>query len=239
MILQEKYKREIEELVEACHRCANLGYVNSSGGNLSVRVEENVVLITPTKTPKRLMTFNDICILTLDGKVLYSAEGKKPTGETPFHLRIFKNRPDVKGIVHAHPPVITGLSLTDSDILQYPILPEVVLEVGPILDVAYATPLSEELSENFDCVINKSNGFVMKNHGALFCSPVSIFEAVELLEMSESMAKSIVVAKIFGQVNTLKKQDLSNLDDVLKVRSLKIPGGDENLSLVDVYQTEK
>ena len=79
----------------------------------------------------------------------------------------------------------------------------------------------------------------MKNHGALFCSPVSVFEAVELLEMSESMAKSIVVAKIFGQVNTLKKQDLSNLDDVLKVRSLKIPGGDENLSLVDVYQTEK
>ncbi|MBQ4099428.1 MAG: hypothetical protein IJC87_04850 [Clostridia bacterium] len=79
----------------------------------------------------------------------------------------------------------------------------------------------------------------MKNHGALFCSPVSVFEAVELLEMSESMAKSIVVAKIFEQVNTLKKEDLANLDQVLKIRSLKIPGGNKNTSLIDVYQTEK
>ena len=141
--------------------------------------------------------------------------------------------------MHAHPPVITGLSLTNNKILQYPILPEVVLEVGPILDVAYATPLSEELSKNFDGVIHKSNGFVMKNHGALFCSQVSIFEAVELLEMSESMAKSIVVAKIFGEVNTLNRENLTHLDEVLKIRSLKIPGGDKNKSLVDVYQIEK
>ncbi len=102
-----------------------------------------------------LMTFDDICIINLEGQILYAFEGKKPTGETPFYLRIFKNRADVKGIVRAHPPIIMGLSLTDSDIMQYPILPEVVLEVGPILDVAYATPLSEELSQNLDCVINK------------------------------------------------------------------------------------
>ena len=76
-MFQEKYKREIEELVEACHRCAELNYVTSSGGNLSCRVDENIVLITPTKTLKRKMRFEDICVIDLEGNVLYASEGPR------------------------------------------------------------------------------------------------------------------------------------------------------------------
>lgn len=65
--IQAGYENEIHELVNTCHRLAELGYVTSAGGNLSLRVEDNLLLITPTKTAKRTMTFNDICAVDLNG----------------------------------------------------------------------------------------------------------------------------------------------------------------------------
>lgn len=79
-LYQEKYHQQIEELVTACHRCAQLNYVTSSGGNLCARVDENILLITPTKTLKRTMRFEDICVIDLDGNILFAPEDKKPTG---------------------------------------------------------------------------------------------------------------------------------------------------------------
>ena len=195
-VLQKKYQTEIEELVNACHRVAELNYVTSAGGNLSVRVDENLILITPTKTPKRIMRFEDICIIDLEGNIVYAAEGKKPTGEWPFHVRIMRNRPDIVAIAHTHPPVLTGFAIANNGMLEKPWLPEPITEVGPILMVPYETPLSEALSEQFDAVINDSNGFLMENHGAVFCSPLGIFDAVELLNMTECMATSVFVAKL-------------------------------------------
>ena len=238
MNVREKYAREIAQLTTACHRCGELGYVTSSGGNLSMRVEENLILITPTKTPKRYMTEDDICAVNLKGEIVYAPEGKKPTGETPFHVRIMNMRPDVKAIVHAHPPILTGFAIARSTILSKPLLPEPIIEVGPILNVAYATPLSEELSQNFDKVIKKSNGFLMENHGALICSSNGIEEAVEQMQMAEAMAQSVVVAKCLGNVEVISERDVIDLENVIKIRSLKLPGS-ETTSLMDIYDCEK
>lgn len=229
------YKNEIRMLTEACHRCGELGYVTSSGGNLSVRVEENLVLITPTKTPKRYMTEEDICAVDLEGRIVYAPEGKKPTGETPFHTRIMRLRPDIKAIVHAHPPVLTGFAIAHTDILSKAILPEPIIEVGPILNVKYATPLSDELSENFDKVIKKSNGFLMENHGALICSTKDVREAVEQMQMIEAMATSVVVAGCVGGVELIPGSYVKELEDVITVRSLPFPGFLQS-SLLDMYQ---
>ena len=233
--ITELYKNEIRMLTEACHRCGELGYVTSSGGNLSVRVEENLVLITPTKTPKRYMTEEDICAVDLEGRIVYAPEGKKPTGETPFHTRIMRLRPDIKAIVHAHPPVLTGFAIAHTDILSKAILPEPIIEVGPILNVKYATPLSDELSENFDKVIKKSNGFLMENHGALVCSTKDVREAVEQMQMIEAMATSVVVAGCLGGVELIPKSYVKELEDVITVRSLPFPGFGQS-SLLDMYQ---
>ncbi len=222
--IQEKYKKEIEELVNACHRCAELNYVTSSGGNLSMRVEENIILITPTKTLKRTMKFEDICVMKLDGEIVYAPDGKKPTGEWPFHTRIMRKRTDIKAIVHAHPPILTGYAIANNGIMEKPFLPEPVIEVGPLKMVPYAAPLSEELSENFDAVIGRSNGFLMENHGALFCSPIGIEDAVELLNMSECMAESVLVAKLLGNAKPMESKDVKEMDGVIAARSLKIPG---------------
>ena len=238
-ILQETYKTQIEELVAACHRCAELNYVTSSGGNLSYRVEENVMLITPTKTLQRTMRFEDICVIDLEGNTLYAAEEKKPTGEWPFHTRIMKNRPDVKAIAHAHPPILTGFAIANNGMMEKPFLPEPIIEVGPILMVPYETPLSEALSMQFDAVIEKSNGFLMENHGALFCSPIGIEDAVELLNMSECMAESVLVAELLENAKTIPNHYVKEMDEVITVRNLKMPGADDKFhSASELYGLE-
>lgn len=225
-VFQEQYAQQIEALVGACHRCAELNYVTSSGGNLSMRVDENRLLITPTKTLKRKMKFEDICLIDLDGNVLYARDGKKPTGEWPFHTRIMKKRPDVRGIVHAHPPYLTGFAIAGIDLLEQPLLPEPIIEVGPIRMVPYETPLSDALSRQFDAVIELTNGFLMENHGALFCSPVGIEDAVELLNMAECMAQSALVAKLLGNAKAIPDAFVKQMDGVIQQRSLKMPGAD-------------
>jgi L-fuculose-phosphate aldolase len=221
---QQKYRNQIEELITGCHRCAELGYVTSSGGNLSIRTDDDILLITPTKTLKRTMRCEDICAVDLNGKTVYAPEGKKPTGETPFHARIMRKRPDIKAIVHAHPPILTGFAIAGSDLLQKPFLPEPVIEVGPVMSVTYGTPLSEALSEQFDRVVDLSNGFLMENHGALFCSPFSITDAVECLQMTECMAHSILVASLLGNAKPIADKFIKEIDEVIKIRNLPMPG---------------
>ena len=180
------------------------------------------------------MTEEDICAIDLQGNIVYAPEGKKPTGETPFHTRIIRMRPDVKTIVHAHPPVITGFAIAHSDLLAKAILPEPIIEVGPVLNVKYATPLSEELSESFDAVIQKSNAFLMENHGFLICGGDNVLNTVEQMQMIEAMAQSLVVAKTIGEVEFLTDANVKELEDVIKIRNLKIPGYMQE-SLSDIY----
>ncbi len=221
--LQRQYAPMIEELVAASHRCAALGYVQSQGGNLSQRVGNGHVLITPTKKNKADLCFDDICVVTEAGETLYAPAGGKPTGELPFHLRILSKRPDLKAVVHAHPPVLTGFAINGGDWLRKPYLPEPVLEVGPMVMVPYAEPLSDELACAFDAVIDRSNGFLMQNHGALMCSTESAKRALELLEMVEAQAKSLVVAITLGGARVLPREDVKNLERTLSTRGQSLP----------------
>lgn len=237
--LQETYRAQIEELVAASNRLAQIGFVTSQGGNLSYRVAEDIVLITPTKVAKGSIKFDDICAVNMKGEVLHAKEGRKPTGEWPFHVRIFANRPDVKGIVHAHPPILTGFAIAGGDWLNRPFLPEPAIEVGPMIMVPYAEPLSEELAQRFDAVIQKSNGFLMENHGALMCSVEGVYRALEFLEMMEAMGTSILVAKALGNPKTIPMEDVMNLERVIKTREMPMPGmkGVIN-SLADCFKVE-
>lgn len=222
--LQRKYEKEIYELVNSSVRLGEIGYVTSHGGNLSCRVAENVVLITPTKVPKRDLVFDDIVMIDFAGKTLFAANGRNPTGETPIHLNILKKRPDIKGLVHAHPPILTGFSLIDDEILSKPLLPEPVIELGPVLYVPYAEPLSQELATVFNDVVAKSNAFLMRNHGIMVCSPDGVWRALELLEMLENMAHSAFIAASLGRVNQIPPDEVDKLTETIRTRELPMPG---------------
>lgn len=234
--LQEKYRIPILKLAKASQRIAEQGFVTSQGGNLSYRVDEDVVLITPTKVPKAEVQFEDVVILNMKGEILFASEGRKPTGESIFHLDILNQRPDLKGLVHAHPPAITALALAHSELLSRPLLPEPIIEVGPVLNVPYEEPLSQELSDAFKPVLMKSNAFLMLNHGFLIGSSTSVLRAAELLEMIEATAQSVILAKQVGAIKELTKEDVSKLDRTLKTRGLPMPGAPGiNNSLSDLY----
>jgi len=222
--LQQKYEPQIRELVAAANRLASIGFVTSQGGNLSLRAAEDAVLITPTKVPKAAIGFDDICMVDMDGKVRYGAEHRRPTGEWPFHVRIMAKRPDVKGVVHAHPPILTGFAIAGSDLLTRPFLPEPVIEVGPMVLVPYAEPLSDELARNFDPFLSTSNGFLMENHGAVMVSGEGVWRALEFLEMMESAAQSILTAMALGNLKAIPAEDVERLENVIRVRNMPMPG---------------
>jgi L-fuculose-phosphate aldolase len=234
--LQKKYRHSILKLAKASQKIAEKGFVTSQGGNLSYRVDTDVVLITPTKVPKSEVQFEDVVIINLKGEVLFASEGRKPTGETPFHLDILKKRPDLTGLVHAHPLAITALAMAHSDLLSRPLLPEPIIEVGPVLSVKYEEPLSQELADAFMPVLMKSNAFLMLNHGILIGSTTSVLRATELLEMIETTAHSCILGSQMGGIKELTKADLAKLDYTLKTRNLNMPGAPGvNASLVDLY----
>jgi L-fuculose-phosphate aldolase len=126
--------------------------------------------------------------------------------------------------VHAHPPILTGFAIAGGDWLQKPFLPEPVIEVGPMIMVPYAEPLSEQLAKNFDAVIMKSNGFLMENHGAVMVSPEGVWRAIEFLEMMEAAGKSILVAKMLGNPKPIPAADVKNLENVIRIRNMPMPG---------------
>ncbi len=236
--LQKKYEKEINEMVETTRRVGEIGYVTSHGGNLSYKISSEHILITPTKVVKRKMTFNDIVIIDFEGNIIYSQNGHKPTGETPMHLNIYNLRPDLNGIVHAHPPYLTGFSLTDSTILEKALLPEPSIEIGPIISIPYAEPISEDLAKQFEKHIHKSNAWLMKNHGIAVGSSEGVGRALDILEMTEMMAISVSTASKLGEINTIPISEVEKLDNTIRTRNIPRPGDPERIkSLKDLYNS--
>lgn len=225
--LQNKYKKQIEEMIEACRRSGALGYGAGSGGNASYRVDDNVVLITPTGIVKRKIVFEDICIIDMQANPLYIPENRKPTGETFMHLHVLSKRPDINAVMHAHPPLVTALSTTAAgkEALLLPLIPEAMMQLGPVITLPYADPNMEELGYAFDPVVNDSNGFVLESHGALVCSPKGVLHAIESLQVMESLSESIIVGRIMGKkLKCLTKADTEGIDEVIRELGWSLPG---------------
>lgn len=224
--LQEMYRQQIEQMIEACKRSSALGYGAGSGGNASYRVAENVVLITPTGIVKRKITFEDICIVDLDANPLYIPEGRKPTGEYFMHLHIYKMRSDVNAILHAHPPLLIGMSLAEESAkpMAEAVLPDAATMFGPILTIPYVRPNGDELGYSFDPYIMHSNAFIMSNHGCLVCSKNGITGTVDACMVMEAQAKAVLTNRIFeNSMRQLNGKDMDGLDKLLVVRGESMP----------------
>lgn len=234
--LQEKYAAQIRELADASVKCGKLGFVASHGGNLSLNTGDGVILITPTKVAKEDIRFEDIVVIAPDGSVLFASPGRKPTGETPMHTFIYKKRPDLRSLVHAHPPYLTGFSISGGEILARPLLPEPCIELGPILSVPYAEPVSEALANCFTEVLPCSNAWLMKNHGITIGSDQGISRTLGLLQMAEAMAISVLTAQMTGGIHEIPAQEVENLSRVLEGRGLPCPGDPRrNATLKSLY----
>ena len=160
----------------------------TSGGNISIIDDSGDIWITPASIDKGTLKNTDIICIKKDG----SFEGKhKPSSEYPFHLAIYKCRPDIKAIVHAHPPGLVSFSIVRK-IPNTNVIPQTKSVCGPVGYITYALPGSNKLGELVAKEFSKGvNAIIMENHGAI-SGGKDIIDAYQRFEMLESSAQSII-----------------------------------------------
>ena len=167
----KKYEEQIKSFVGVCHHLAANQYVTGHGGNCAWRLEDDVILITPTKTNKGDVTPENVCFINMSGEKIEGTS--KPTGEVPMYMNFFHERPDIQSVVHCHPKVTNAFAITDQkNWLERPLFPETITEVGPVPIVPYEEPLTQKLADNFLPFLERYNAFIMENHGLVIAEPM-------------------------------------------------------------------
>jgi L-fuculose-phosphate aldolase len=195
-------------IVEAGKRLHDRFFVASNDGNISARLSENEVLITPTNMNKGDVTLDQILKIDMNGKVLSGA--RTPSSETKMHLAVYRTRPDVHAIVHAHPPAATGFAACRIRLDQDVILPEVVFGLGKIGFAEYGTPTTEEIPDAVVKEIPECEALLLSNHGALTVG-ADVMQAYYRMEVLEMYARVRLVTRILGEPKPLSTTEVSEL----------------------------
>ncbi len=181
------------------------------GGNLSVRVGDKVY-ITPSGFNKSFMERSDVLVTDLKGNVIgKSIKQLKPSSEAKMHYAIYKIRPDIKAIIHSHPPYCISLAIAHTSLEQ--LLPETTIILGKVKFVPYVTPGGFELGNAVAKELKNTDACIMGNHGATTVGK-DLFEAFNKMELLESTAKSFIFAKLLGNVNLLPEKDVKAFMDM-------------------------
>lgn len=205
------------EIIEAGRRVYDRNFVASNDGNISARLDQRRVVITASGVSKGFLSPDDLVVVDYEGRVL---EGrKKPSSELFMHLRIYKERPDVNGVVHAHPPKATGFAVAGIPLTQC-VLPEVIVVLGGIPLAEYGTPGTEEFYEPVLKYLNDYDAFLLENHGALTIGP-DVMSAYFKMETLEHFAHIALTAIQLGNLNSLKETDVQKLLDLRKGFGIK------------------
>jgi L-fuculose-phosphate aldolase len=194
-------------IVKVCRRLYEHGLVAGPDGNVSVRLENGSILVTPSGLSKCDVTVGDLIAVDLDGTVVAGTHA--PSSELRMHLRIYQRRADARAIVHAHPPVATGFAVAGYSFMA-PVLPEVILQMGTVPLVRYATPGTDALADNFEPYLADHDAFLMANHGATTIG-ATVEQAHQRMESLEHAAKIMLAARSLGRVNELSAADVMAL----------------------------
>jgi L-fuculose-phosphate aldolase len=183
------------------------GYIVACEGNLSVRLDDNRVLTTPTCMNKGMLAPNDLVVIDLEGRQL-SGE-RKASSELAMHLLFYRMRPDVQAICHAHPPTATGFAVAGRA-LDQALLPEVIVGLGQIPLVKYGTPGTPELSASLEPYVPHYDALLLANHGAVTCGP-DLLQAFYRMETIEHFAKITLAAEMAGNPTLLSSREVAKL----------------------------
>lgn len=235
MNLKTKYASEIGLFVKTCHRLASNGFVTAFGGNAAWKLEDDLILITPTQIYKGDITPDDIVFINKAGETIEGT--RRPTGEVPMYLKFFEDRPDVVSVVHCHPPSACAAAIMqDPSFLMRPYFPETTTEVGPIPVVPYGEPLTKQLADNFAPYLRKYNSFIMENHGLVTMTRGDIYWTLLTVELTESSVDSMLKGLAAGTLKEIPREAVANLSNILKIRNLPLFGAPGvNNSLESMY----
>src|SRR5216117_349629 len=204
MSTERQHRRDIVSFGRALHE---RGYVAAMDGNLSVRLGENRILATPTAMCKGVMRPSDLVIVDMQGRRL---GGKRDvSSEIAMHLLIYRLRPDIRGIVHAHPPTATSFAAAGMALNQ-PLVCEVVIGLGLIPLAPYGTPGTPELAATLEPLVPQYDAILMANHGVVTYG-ADLQSAYMKMETVEHFAQIAVVTHMLGQQQLLAREDLEKL----------------------------
>lgn len=199
-----------EQICEIGRRVYNKGFAAANDGNISIRVGENEVLCSPTMICKGFMTPEDICAVDLDGNQIGGT--RKRTSEILLHLAIMKNRPDVKSVVHCHPPHATAFAVAGEPIPQC-ILPEVEVFMGEVPIAPYETPGGQDFANTVVPFLESTNTIILKNHGTVSFGK-DLQEAYWKTEILDAYCRILLLSRQLGGVTYLNEQKSRELLDL-------------------------
>ena len=144
------------------------GFVAATDGNLSARIGANRLLVTASGMSKGFLSDEDLVIISLDGKPVSSYRGRdaRPSTEIAMHLEVYRQRPDVNAVIHAHPPLATAFSIAGVSLARC-VIPEVIVTMGGIPTAEYATPGTPEVPASIQGAIRDYDALILAHHGSL------------------------------------------------------------------------
>ncbi len=203
-----KTEKELrQEIVEVGQLVYQKGWVAANDGNITVRLGDDRVLCTPTGVSKGMMHPDDLVLCDMQGNKLLGKLNR--TSEVDMHLTVYNMRPDVRAVVHAHPPVATGFAAAGRALNQA-LLPEIIIGLGCVPLAAYGLPGTPALIEPMLPLIPKYDAILMANHGAV-CYSDEVFKAFFKMEMVEHYARIALVAELLGGADVLSKSEVAKL----------------------------
>ena len=201
---EQEYRHD---LIRVCHRIYEKGWVAMNDGNVSIRLDTNRVLCTPTAVSKGFVELEDLIIVDMNGRIV---EGRREcTSEIAMHITIYSMRPDVRSVVHAHPPVATGFA-SAGRALDKALLPEVVINLGAVPLAAYGLPGTPALSDGMRPLIPYYDALLLQNHGCTSYG-ADVWQAFFRMEIVEHFARITFVAEMLGGARALPREEVEKL----------------------------
>jgi len=207
--MSDRFIEEKQSVADCMNRLYTRGLTTTSGGNISLRVSEEVVLLTPSATDKGNMRPDQIAEIGVDGT--NHTPHLKPSIETDMHLEIFRRHPDIKAVVHAHPPYASAFTVAERPI-NVRLIAESYAIVGEPVTAPYALQGTQELADKVArCLNARTCCVLMQNHGVLTVGD-NLLQAFDRIEVLENTAKINVFALLLGGSNKLNHRQCRELD---------------------------
>ncbi len=211
-----------QQICEVGHLIWQLGFVAANDGNISMKVDDNTFLTTPTGTSKRILTPEMIIKMNADNEVIECPEGYRPSSEFKMHLRCYKERPDIGAVVHAHPPTATGFAIAHIPLDDYT-MPEAIIFLGSVPIAPYGTPGSQEVPDSVAPFLTEHDTILLMNHGALTVGK-DLTQAYYRMETLEHFAKVSLVARQLGGAKELPREKIDECCEIAKAFPIRHPG---------------
>jgi L-fuculose-phosphate aldolase len=199
-------------IIEIGKRIWTRGYVASNDGNITIKLNNEELLTTPHGVSKGFMDVDMIIKVDKQGKVISGNSKFNPSSEVKMHLEVYKERPDIKAVVHAHPPYATSFAVAGIP-LNKCVLPEAILVIGAVPTAKCGLPSTMEIPDSIREFIKNSDAILLANHGSLTLGS-DLLDAYHKLETLEHTASIVWKALQLGNVNVLPENERERLMDL-------------------------